>query len=358
MISNVMSVESDIVAKFSNEDENPTLIILDRRDDPVTPLLNQWTYQSMIHELIGINNHRVKLENGEEVVISPDQDEFFSKNMYKNYGEMAEELNKLVDEFKSKNKSQAKVESIEDMQRFMETYPEFKKYSGNVTKHVNIMGEISKKVNAKKLFQVSEVEQGIAIKSSKSEHTKEVEEIVNDIEVDNLEKVRLVMLYAIRYESESSNIRKFKNMLKDNGVKPEHIKFIDYVLEYAGKKKRSPFLFGKKDILSSALNIFRSTFNDVQNVFTQHKSSLCSIIDLQMKGKLNVSDFPYVAMAPEEKKTNDIIVFVIGGATYQEAKEVADFNNMSQEHNIILGSTHIHNMMTFIAEALQVEDYD
>ena len=29
------------------------LVILDRRMDPVTPLLNQWTYQAMIHELIG-----------------------------------------------------------------------------------------------------------------------------------------------------------------------------------------------------------------------------------------------------------------------------------------------------------------
>lgn len=137
MISDVMSSESELLAKYSKDDEQATLIILDRRDDPITPLLNQWTYQSMIHELIGINNHRVKLDNGEEVVISPDQDDFFNKCMYKNYGEMAEELNALVTEFKLKNHSQTKVESIEDMQRFMEAYPEFKKYSGNVTKHVS-----------------------------------------------------------------------------------------------------------------------------------------------------------------------------------------------------------------------------
>ena len=35
--------------------------IVDRRDDPVTPLLNQWTYQAMVHELIGIRNNRVDL---------------------------------------------------------------------------------------------------------------------------------------------------------------------------------------------------------------------------------------------------------------------------------------------------------
>ncbi|GFH21045.1 VPS33 protein, partial [Haematococcus lacustris] len=39
----------------------PVLLILDRRDDPVTPLLTQWSYQAMIHELIGINDNTVKL---------------------------------------------------------------------------------------------------------------------------------------------------------------------------------------------------------------------------------------------------------------------------------------------------------
>jgi hypothetical protein len=39
----------------------PLLLILDRRNDPVTPLLSQWTYQTMVHELLGIQNGRVNL---------------------------------------------------------------------------------------------------------------------------------------------------------------------------------------------------------------------------------------------------------------------------------------------------------
>ena len=42
---------------------NTTVLILDRRDDPVTPLLNCWTYQAMIHELLGIKNNRGTYKN-------------------------------------------------------------------------------------------------------------------------------------------------------------------------------------------------------------------------------------------------------------------------------------------------------
>ena len=52
----------------------PLLLILDRADDCVTPLLSQWTYQAMVHELLGVNNNRVRdAEGGEE---APSEEEF------------------------------------------------------------------------------------------------------------------------------------------------------------------------------------------------------------------------------------------------------------------------------------------
>lgn len=52
---------------FRRTDSAPVLLILDRRNDPVTPLLSQWTYQAMVHEMIGINNGRVSLQDAEGV---------------------------------------------------------------------------------------------------------------------------------------------------------------------------------------------------------------------------------------------------------------------------------------------------
>ena len=41
----------------------PLLMILDRKDDPITPLLSQWTYHAMVHELLTINNSRVDMRH-------------------------------------------------------------------------------------------------------------------------------------------------------------------------------------------------------------------------------------------------------------------------------------------------------
>lgn len=87
-------------------DTSPQLIILDRRCDPVTPLLSQWTYEAMIHELFTISHNIVDLtkyvEKGQrsdreqaaasQLMISADTDAFFQRNMYLNIGDLGVNL--------------------------------------------------------------------------------------------------------------------------------------------------------------------------------------------------------------------------------------------------------------------------
>ena len=52
---------------FKRTDTPPVLLVLDRREDPITPLLTQWTYQAMVHELLGIHTGRVDLKDVPDV---------------------------------------------------------------------------------------------------------------------------------------------------------------------------------------------------------------------------------------------------------------------------------------------------
>ena len=51
------------------------------------------------------------------------------------------------------------------LQAFVETYPQFKKLSGTVTKHVTVVGELSRLVSAHQLLEVSETEQNLVCQS-------------------------------------------------------------------------------------------------------------------------------------------------------------------------------------------------
>lgn len=154
---------------FRRSDTPPILLILDRRDDPITPLLNQWTYQAMVHELLGIRNGKVDLSGVpdvrtelKEIVLTQDQDPFFKKTMYMNFGDLGGNIKEYVEQYQSRTQSTASIESISDMKRFVEDYPEFRKLSGNVSKHVALVGELSRQVAIYNLLDVSELEQSLA----------------------------------------------------------------------------------------------------------------------------------------------------------------------------------------------------
>lgn len=161
--------QEDQLFDFRKTDTSPILLLLDRRDDPITPLLTQWTYQAMVHEILGIFNGRVDLSDVpdirpelKEVVLSQDQDPFFKKNMYLNFGDLGGNIKDYVSQYQSKTQSTAAIESIADMKRFVEDYPEFRKLSGNVSKHVTLVGELSRRVSAHGLLDTSELEQSLA----------------------------------------------------------------------------------------------------------------------------------------------------------------------------------------------------
>lgn len=59
--------QEDQLFDFRKTDTPPILLIVDRRDDPVTPLLTQWTYQAMVHEMLGIHNGKVNLADVPDV---------------------------------------------------------------------------------------------------------------------------------------------------------------------------------------------------------------------------------------------------------------------------------------------------
>ena len=82
-------------------------------------------------------------------------------------------------------------------------------------------------------------------------------------------------------------------------------------------------------------------FTEIQNVYMQHKPYSSSVIDSAFKGKLLGADFPATFKGVDfNAKPSNVIVFIIGGATYEEAADLSTTYN-SERDCVILGGTSV-----------------
>ncbi|CEL01613.1 Putative Vacuolar sorting protein [Aspergillus calidoustus] len=350
---------------FRKTDTPPILLILDRRDDPITPLLTQWTYQAMVHELMGIHNGRVDLRDVpeirpelREIVLSQDQDPFFKKNMYQNFGDLGQNIKEYVEQYQVKTKNTMNIESIADMKRFVEDYPEFRKLSGNVSKHVTLVGELSRRVGEDTLLDVSELEQSLACNDNHNNDLKNLQRVIQIPNVPAESKLRLVTLYAIRYEKQPSNaLPVLLDLLMTAGNVPSHrVNIIPKVLAYHHSLQAPPIaggfsdLFESTSLFSGARDRFKG-LKGVENVYTQHSPRLEATLQNLIKGKLKELQYPFLEGGGHIRdKPQDIIIFMVGGTTYEEAKMVAQVNASSPGVRVVLAATSVHNSKTFLEE--------
>ncbi|CEP24137.1 unnamed protein product [Cyberlindnera jadinii] len=356
---------------FKLRDSPPLLLILDRKNDPITPLLTPWTFQSMVHELIGIENNTVDLANVpgisedlKKIVLSSRQDKFYQESMYLNFGDLSDKIKDYVSQYKSKTKSSKDINSIEDMKKFIEEFPEFKKLSGNVSKHMTLASELDRRINRGRLWEVSELEQNMSCHDQHNSDLQELETLLLNRQTDPQKqvkpipddtKVRLVAIYALRYESNSNNqTTRLKNLLKEQGIPLYKIAIIDTLLQMSGSRSRLDDGQSIFDKATSNLITGFKTSHATDNLFMQHVPRLENVLSRAARGKLNESLYPilnpYGSSLPisSQDKAQDIVVFFVGGATYEEARIVHSLNELNRGIRIVLGGTTIHNSKSFM----------
>lgn len=109
-------------------------------------------------------------------------------------------------------------------------------------------------------------------------------------------------------------------------------------------------IFETGGIFSGATGRFKG-LKGVENVYTQHTTLLESSLQNLIKGRLKDQQYPFVEGGGSTKdRPQDIIVFIVGGATYEEAKMVAGINATTPGVRVVLGGTTIHNAATFLEE--------
>lgn len=111
-----------------------------------------------------------------------------------------------------------------------------------------------------------------------------------------------------------------------------------------------PDLFQSGSFFSSAQSRFKG-LKGVENVYTQHSPRLEGTLQDLIKGRLREQMYPFVEGAGTTRdKPQDIVIFMVGGCTFEEAKMVAQVNASSPGVRVVLGGTTVHNSASFLEE--------
>lgn len=298
------------------------LLLMDRREDCVTPILNQWTYQAMIHELIGMNGMNRVCVGGSDYILN---DDFYGKNAHTEFADVETALDNLIKESKS---------GTNDVYRMVENLPTQSKIVNETTRHITILHELARIIQENGLLKSGLLEQDVVSKRANFQDV--VDQISGKANVK--ERRRIALLWALRYRDK---VNKVKDYLRMNGLEGE-MGLVDKVVSMSteGAKQAPEFgisLFGRKDS---------------ESPYLQHKSQLYSILHNVIKGRLDPEGYTIIPSAYDlgytlKSKPASVIVFIIGGATFAESR---DCSIVTRETGIpiVLGGTFIHNSESFL----------
>ena len=352
--------------------EGTVVLVLDRHNDPVTPLLFQWTYQAMVHEIFGLNKNIVELPGKAGVtkassyLLSPSEDAFYQRSMYLNYGDLGDAVKGLVDEYKAKSKGNESISTLEDIKDFFNRYPEFRRSGAAASMHVSILTDLSAEISRRLLMDIGSLEQEIVCDAAApAAALRAVMDVLGNPAADPADKQRLALLYTLRYGKDAGLAA---------ALPPDARRALDDALRFAGPRVASREIFGEASILDRARKNVKLGLglSGIENVYTRHQPFFVSIVEALVAGDKKMAEqFPVVAGSAagaggagagagdqQQQKVSEVIVFYVGGANFEEAFHVAEFNrgHAGAGVHLIMGSTNILNSRLFIQELQEFAD--
>ena len=125
---------------------------------------------------------------------------------------------------------------------------------------------------------------------------------------------------------------------------------MNHVLRYAGQSVRSGELFGAKSLMEAFARTISHGLKGVENAFTQHVPLLYDTLKSLVGSKLSERAFPFVGASQTRDRPHDIIVYMTGGCTFEEAACVERFMAETPGVTVLLGGSYVHNSQSFLAD--------
>ncbi|CAA0842665.1 Protein transport Sec1a [Striga hermonthica] len=204
--------------------ETCELLIVDRSVDQIAPVIHEWTYDAMCHDLLDLDGNKYVQEipsksGGEperKEVLLEDHDPVWLELRHAHIAEASEKLHDKMTNFVNKNKAAQLQQrnggelSTRDLQKMVQALPQYNEQMEKLSLHVQIAGKINNIIRDLNLRDLGQLEQDLVFGDA---GTKEVINFLRSKQDGMSEnKLRLLMIYAVVYPEKFEGDKALKLM--------------------------------------------------------------------------------------------------------------------------------------------------
>lgn len=299
------------------------LFITDRTMDTVAPFLHEFSYQAMVHDLLPItdgNKYSYRFYNSEgqkedkEATLSDDDNVWQAiRHMH-----IVEAIDKLSRDFKQHAGEAghfSNANSLNDMRDMLASLPHMQEMKDKLSLHLTMAQACMNKFEQSRLPQQAMVEQNCATRTTPEGQkprtlVEEMVPLLDDPEVSNADKVRIIALYVMYSDGVPDEDR--KRLFQHARLGLSEMEAVNNLIHLGARVLRDPtnstwdawFKKGKRKQVSGENEYELSRYQPLVKL----------MVEDHLAGRLDQSTYPYVRDAPPETPSGGINS-VVGGAS-------------------------------------------
>ncbi|XP_074558234.1 SNARE-interacting protein KEULE-like isoform X2 [Curcuma longa] len=288
--------------------ETCEFLIVDRSIDQIAPIIHEWTYDAMCHDLLNMEGnkytHEIPSKTGstteKKEVLLEDHDPIWLELRDSHIADASERLHEKMTNFISKNKA-AQIHSsrdggelsTRDLQKMVQALPQYSEQIDKLSLHVEIAGKINKIIREHGLREIGQLEQDLVFGDA---GTKELIQFLRTKQdVSRESKLRLMMIYASinpdKFEGDrASKLMQLAQLSSDDMIAVNNMRY----LGTSDNKKASGSTFSLKFDMSKKKHGIRKERKSEEETWqlSRFYPLIEELIEKLSKGELSKDDYP------------------------------------------------------------------
>ncbi|KAJ0971818.1 hypothetical protein J5N97_019777 [Dioscorea zingiberensis] len=307
-IWNCLSKYKEKIPDFPQK-ETCELLIVDRSIDQIAPIIHEWTYDAMCHDLLNMEGnkyvHEALSKTGsapeKKEVLLEDHDPIWLELRHSHIADASERLHDKMTNFISKNKA-AQIHhtsrgggelSTRDLQKMVQALPQYSEQIDKLSLHVEIAGKLNKIIRDMDLREIGQLEQDLVFGDAGAKEVINFLRTKQDVSPEN--KLRLLMIYA-SISPEKFEGEKGEKLMQLARLSPDDMRAVNNMRHLGGLdiKKTSGGGFSLKFDVHKKKHAARKERNDEAETWqlSRFYPMIEELIEKLSKGELPPDEYP------------------------------------------------------------------